>query len=164
LENEQRGIEGDRAYPHPIHQNAIPHCDTFQENGYTKEEMKLVNESRKILGEPNLRITATAVRIPTVGGHSESVNLSLQKEFELEEINGLLNQSPGIIVQDDLSRNLYPMPIYTHGRDEVFVGRIRRDESQQNGLNLWIVADNLRKGAATNAIQIAEYLLEQELT
>ncbi len=163
LEDEQNGIEGEKAYPHQIHRNALPHCDVFQENGYTKEEMKLVKESQKIMGDPNLKVTATAVRIPTVGGHSESVNLSLQKEFELEEIKSLLSQSPGIIVQDDVANNLYPMPLNVHGKDTVFVGRIRRDESQDNGLNLWIVADNLRKGAATNTIQIAEYLLANKL-
>lgn len=163
LEDEQNGIEGEKAYPHQIHRNALPHCDVFQENGYTKEEMKLVKESQKIMGEPNLKVTATAVRIPTVGGHSESVNLSLQKEFKLEDIKSLLGQSPGIIVQDDVANNLYPMPLNAHGRDEVFVGRIRRDESQENGLNLWIVADNLRKGAATNTVQIAEYLLKSDL-
>jgi len=163
LEDEQNGIEGEKAYPHQIHRNALPHCDVFQENGYTKEEMKLVKESQKIMGDPNLKVTATAVRIPTVGGHSESVNLSLQKEFELEEIKSLLSQSPGIIVQDDVANNLYPMPLNVHGKDAVFVGRIRRDESQDNGLNLWIVADNLRKGAATNTIQIAEYLLANKL-
>ncbi|MEQ8907862.1 MAG: aspartate-semialdehyde dehydrogenase [Vicingaceae bacterium] len=163
LEDEQNSIEGEKAYPHQIHRNALPHCDVFQENGYTKEEMKLVKESQKIMGEPDLKVTATAVRIPTMGGHSESVNLSLKKEFELEEIKSLLSQSPGVVVQDDVAHNLYPMPITSHGKDEVFVGRIRRDESQENGLNLWIVADNLRKGAATNAVQIAEYLVESKL-
>jgi aspartate-semialdehyde dehydrogenase len=163
LEDEQNGIEGEKAYPHQIHRNSLPHCDVFQENGYTKEEMKLVKESQKIMGEPNLKVTATAVRIPVVGGHSESVNLSLKKEFEVEEIKTLLSQSQGIEVQDDVANNIYPMPITSHGKDEVYVGRIRRDESQENGLNLWIVADNLRKGAATNTVQIAEYLVENKL-
>ena len=163
LEDEQNGVEGEKAYPHPIYKNAIPHCDVFLENDYTKEEMKLVKESRKIMGEPNLKVTATAVRIPVVGGHSESVNLSLNKTFEVEDIKSLLASSSGIKVVDDVANNRYPMPLDSQGRDEVFVGRIRRDESQENGINLWIVADNLRKGAATNTIQIAEYLVEKKL-
>jgi len=163
LENEQRGIEGEKAYAYQIHQNCIPQCDVFEENDYTKEEMKLVKESRKILGEPDLKITATAVRIPTVGGHSESVNLSFQKEFEVDDIKTLLSETEGIILQDSPADLLYPMPLYSKEKDEVFVGRIRRDESAPNSLNLWIVADNLRKGAATNALQIAEYLVDKQL-
>lgn len=163
LEDEQKGIEGEKAYPYPIHQNCIPQCDVFEENDYTKEEMKLVNESRKILGEPNLKVTATAVRIPTVGGHSESVNVSFNEEFDIEELKNLLSTSPGLVVQDSPNDQLYPMPLYSKEKDEVFVGRIRRDESAEKSLNLWVVADNLRKGAATNALQIAEYLLDKQL-
>ena len=157
LENEYQGIEGEKAYPHPIHRNALPHCDVFLENGYTKEEMKLVNETHKIL-DPNIRVTATAVRIPVVGGHSESVNLTLSEAPNLDEVRSILSETPGIVVQDDLNNNDYPMPLTAANKDEVFVGRIRKDESQENGLNLWIVADNLRKGAATNTVQIAEVL------
>ncbi len=163
LENEQNGIEGEKAYPYPIHQNCIPQCDVFEENDYTKEEMKLVNESRKILGEPNLKVTATAVRIPTVGGHSESVNVSFQNDFDIDELKDLLKETPGVVVQDSPNDLLYPMPLYSKEKDEVFVGRIRRDESAEKSLNLWVVADNLRKGAATNALQIAEYLLDKQL-
>jgi len=162
LENEYKGIEGENAYPHPIHRNALPHCDVFLDNLYTKEEMKLVNETHKIL-DPNIRVTATAVRIPVVGGHSESVNLTLSNPAELNEVRQLLSETPGIVVQDDLANNNYPMPLNAHGKDEVFVGRIRKDTSQDNGLNLWIVADNLRKGAATNTVQIAEYLVQAGL-
>ena len=143
------------AYNYQIHQNAIPHCDDFTENGYTKEEMKLSNETQKIL-DKNINVSATAVRIPVVGGHSESVNLELNNSFEISEIKELLSNSDGVIVKDNISNNEYPMPFFSKGKDEVFVGRIRRDFSIENGLNLWIVADNLRKGAATNAIQIAE--------
>ena len=157
LENEYQGIEGERAYPHPIHRNALPHCDVFLENGYTKEEMKLVNETHKIL-DPNIQVTATAVRIPVVGGHSESVNLTLSEAPDLDEVRSILSETPGIVVQDDLNNNDYPMPLSAANKDEVFVGRIRKDESQEKGLNLWIVADNLRKGAATNTVQIAEVL------
>jgi aspartate-semialdehyde dehydrogenase len=157
LENEYQGIEGEQAYPHPIHRNALPHCDVFLENGYTKEEMKLVNETHKIL-DPNIQVTATAVRIPVVGGHSESVNLTLREAADLDEVRSILSETPGIVVQDHLQDNLYPMPLTAANKDEVFVGRIRKDESQENGLNLWIVADNLRKGAATNTVQIAELL------
>ncbi|MGB0260066.1 MAG: aspartate-semialdehyde dehydrogenase [Flavobacteriaceae bacterium] len=157
LENEYQGIEGEKAYPHPIHRNALPHCDVFLENGYTKEEMKLVNETHKIL-DPNIRVTATAVRIPVVGGHSESVNLTLSEAPNLDEVRSILSETPGIVVQDDLNNNDYPMPLTAANKDEVFVGRIRKDESQEKGLNLWIVADNLRKGAATNTVQIAEVL------
>ena len=163
LENEQKGIEGERAYPYQIHQNCIPQCDVFLENDYTKEEMKLVKESQKILDEPNLKVTATAVRIPVIGGHSEAVNLTLGKEFSVKDIKELLSETPGIILQDNPAKNEYPMPFYNKDKDAVFVGRIRRDESAENSLNLWIVSDNLRKGAATNAIQIAEYLIEEKL-
>ncbi|MGD1845252.1 MAG: aspartate-semialdehyde dehydrogenase [Salibacteraceae bacterium] len=162
LENERKGVEGEAAYPHPIDKNCLPHCDVFFENGYTREELKLVNESRKILGIPDLRLTATAVRVPVVGGHSEAVNLEFEKDFDVEEVRHLLAKTPGILVVDDPASNTYPMPRTAHGRDEVFVGRIRRDESQANSLNLWIVSDNLRKGAATNAVQIAEFLLVQQ--
>lgn len=163
LENEEAGIQGEMAYPHPIGRNALPHCDVFLENGYTKEEMKLVNESQKILRDDHFSVTATAVRIPTNGGHSESVNIEFENDFEVSEVRNLLNNAPGVIVQDDLDNNVYPMPLTAHHKDEVFVGRIRRDESQKNSLNLWIVADNLRKGAATNTVQIAEYLVEHHL-
>ena len=160
LENEYQGVDGEKAYPHPIHRNALPHCDVFMENGYTKEEMKLVNETHKIL-DPNIKVTATAVRIPVVGGHSESVNLTLSQAADLDEVRELLNNTPGVVVIDDLDNNGYPMPLDAEGKDDVFVGRIRKDESQEEGLNLWIVADNLRKGAATNTVQIAEYLIQQ---
>lgn len=161
LENEELGIEtGSMVYPHQIHRNCLPHCDVFLENGYTKEEMKLVNESRKILNYPNLRVTATAVRVPTHGGHSEAVNVSFKKTASVSEIKEVLRVAPGIIVQDDVSQNLYPMPIYAFEKDEVFVGRIRQDESAENTFNLWVVSDNLRKGAATNAVQILEALQE----
>ena len=163
LENEYRGEKGDMAYPYPIHRNALPHCDVFMDNGYTKEEMKLVNETHKILDDPSIGITATAIRIPVLGGHSESINVELRKDFELEAIRELLNESPGVVVQDNPETNSYPMPIYVAGKNEVFVGRIRKDESQNKTLNLWVVADNLRKGAATNTIQIAEYLLKENL-
>ncbi len=160
LENEYQGVDGEKAYPHPIHRNALPHCDIFMENGYTKEEMKLVHETHKIL-DPNIKVTATAVRIPVVGGHSESVNLTLSQAADLDEVRELLNNTPGVVVIDDLDNNGYPMPLDAEGKDDVFVGRIRKDESQEKGLNLWIVADNLRKGAATNTVQIAEYLIQQ---
>jgi len=159
LENEYEGKKGEMAYPYPIHRNALPHCDVFQDNGYTKEEMKLVNETHKILGDDTIGITATAIRIPVVGGHSESVNVQLKGESSVAEIQRLLSEADGVIVQDNPETNTYPMPLYAHGKDEVFVGRIRQDFSQDNTFNLWIVADNLRKGAATNAIQIAEYLI-----
>jgi aspartate-semialdehyde dehydrogenase len=158
LENELAGIKGEMAYPYPIHKNALPHCDVFEENGYTKEEMKLVRETQKILEDKTIAITATAVRIPTSGGHSEAVNVEFKTDFEINEVRALLSKTPGIILQDNPDINLYPMPIYAHGKDDVFVGRIRRDNSQPNTLNMWIVSDNLRKGAATNAVQIAEYL------
>ena len=162
LQDEATGVEGEKVYPHPIHMNALPHCDVFEENGYTKEEMKLVRETQKILDDRSIAITATAVRIPTSGGHSESVNIEFENEFELDDIRTILSQTAGVVVQDIPEDNLYPMPISAHGKDEVFVGRIRRDESRPNCLNLWIVSDNLRKGAATNAVQIAEYLLTQK--
>ncbi|MCG5643949.1 MAG: aspartate-semialdehyde dehydrogenase [Flavobacteriaceae bacterium] len=163
MENETKGIVGEMAYHYPIHRNAIPHCDVFLENGYTKEEMKLANEPKKILGDDSFNITATAVRIPTAGGHSEAVNVSFENDFELAEVRRILSETEGIVVQDNTDTNTYPMPAYAHDKDEVFVGRIRRDESAANTLNLWIVADNLRKGAATNAVQIAEYLVAQKL-
>ena len=163
LENEYKSEKGEMAYPYPIHRNALPHCDVFMENGYTKEEMKLVNETRKILNDDSIGITATAIRIPVVGGHSESINVELKNDFELEEVRNLLSKSAGLVVQDNPATNTYPMPLYAEGKNEVFVGRIRRDESQRKTLNLWVVADNLRKGAATNTIQIAEYLLEEGL-
>jgi aspartate-semialdehyde dehydrogenase len=158
FENERAGIDGEMAYPHPIDKNCLPHCDVFEDNAYTKEEMKLINETRKILCDDSIRITATAVRVPVVGGHSESVNIEFEKDFDLDELKDLLAKSDGIILQDEPDKNIYPMPRFAHEKDEVFVGRIRRDFSNPNSLNMWIVADNLRKGAATNAIQIAEYL------
>jgi len=163
LENEIAGVKGEMAYPYPIHKNALPHCDVFEENGYTKEEMKLVRETQKILNDKTIAVTATAVRIPTAGGHSESVNIEFQKDFDLAEIRSILNATDGVTVQDNTDVNTYPMPIYAHGKDDVFVGRIRRDGSQPNSLNMWVVSDNLRKGAATNAIQIAEYLIGNDL-
>lgn len=163
MENERAGVLGEMAYPHPIDRNCLPHCDVFLENGYTKEEMKLVNETRKILNDYNINITATAVRIPTVGGHSESVNLEFEKEFRIEDVRQILSDMPGVTVMDDPAANVYPTALQAHEKDEVFVGRIRRDESKERSLNLWVVADNLRKGAATNAIQIAEYMLDQGL-
>ena len=163
LENELAGIKGEMAYPYPIHQNALPHCDVFEDNGYTKEEMKLVRETQKILDDKTIAVTATAVRIPTSGGHSEAVNVEFHQDFDVTEVRELLNNTSGVTVQDNIDVNTYPMPIYAHGKDDVFVGRIRRDGSQPNTLNLWIVSDNLRKGAATNTIQIAEYLVANSL-
>ena len=163
LENEYAGIQDEMAYKYPIHRNAIPQCDVFEENGYTKEEMKLVRETQKILNDKTIAVTATAIRIPVVGGHSEAVNIQFENDFDLSEIRQILHQTPGVTVQDNLDTFTYPMPIYAQGKDDVFVGRIRRDESQPNSLNLWIVADNLRKGAATNTIQIAEYLVANNL-
>lgn len=163
LENEMAGIKGEMAYPYPIHKNVIPHCDVFEENGYTKEEMKLVRETQKILDDRSIAVTATAVRVPTQGGHSESVNIEFEKDFDLTAVRQLLSKTTGVKVQDNTDVNTYPMPIYANGKDDVFVGRIRRDGSQPNTLNLWIVSDNLRKGAATNTIQIAEYLLSKKL-
>jgi len=163
LENEIAGIKGEMAYPYPISRNALPHCDVFLENGYTKEEMKLAREPQKILDDRTFSISATAVRIPTAGGHSESVNIEFLNDFELNEVRRILNETPGVTVQDNPDTNTYPMPLYAHDKDEVFVGRIRRDETQRNTLNMWIVSDNLRKGAATNAVQIAEYLVANNL-
>jgi aspartate-semialdehyde dehydrogenase len=163
LMNERSGTEGPRVYPHPIDFNALPHIDVFQDNGYTREEMKMVNETRKILGDNSIGVTATTVRIPTIGGHSEAVNVEFEKEFDLNEVRQILEETSGVVVQDDVKNNVYPMPIHSHGRDEVFVGRLRRDESQPRTLNMWIVADNLRKGAATNAVQIAEFMRERSL-
>lgn len=163
MENEAAGIEGEMAYPYQIHRNALPHCDVFLESGYTKEEMKLMTEPKKILSDDSFDLTATAVRIPTAGGHSEAVNITFNNDFDLAEVRQILNETPGVIVSDDVANNVYPMPIHAHDKDEVFVGRIRRDVSMPNTLNLWIVADNLRKGAATNAIQIAEYIVAHQL-
>jgi len=160
LEGEILGIETEKAYPYKIYKNAIPHCDTFEANGYTKEEMKLINETKKILSNNSLLITATAVRIPVVGGHSESVNIEFNNSFEISNILKVLKKTNGVTVQDDISQNLYPMPLSSHGKNDVFVGRIRRDNSKKNALNLWIVSDNLRKGAALNAIQIAEKVVK----
>lgn len=163
LENEYKGENGEMAYKYQIHQNAIPHCDTFLDNGYTKEEMKLTNETMKILNDASIKVSATAVRIPVVGGHSEAVNIEFENEFDLQKVRAILHETPGVVVQDNLDTFTYPMPLYAQHKDEVFVGRIRRDESQPKSINLWIVADNLRKGAATNTIQIAEYLLANQL-
>ncbi|WP_299216928.1 aspartate-semialdehyde dehydrogenase [uncultured Dokdonia sp.] len=163
LENEYTGQKGEMAYLYPIHRNAIPACDVFQENGYTKEELKLVNETQKILDDRTIAVTATAVRIPVVGGHSESVNIEFHTEYDLSEIRKILSEADGVTVQDNPDTNTYPMPIYAEGKDDVFVGRIRRDHSQENSLNMWIVSDNLRKGAATNAVQIGEYLVANGL-
>jgi len=163
LENEYAGVQGEMAYKYQIHRNAIPQCDSFEDNGYTKEEMKLVKETKKILSDNSIAVTATAVRVPIVGGHSEAVNIEFEKEFELSEIRSILQKTDGVVVQDNLDAFSYPMPLFAQGKDDVFVGRIRRDESQANSLNMWIVADNLRKGAATNTIQIAEYLVAHNL-
>lgn len=163
LENESAGKKGPMAYPYPIHQNALPHCDVFEDNGYTKEEMKLVRETQKILNDRSIAVTATAVRIPVVGGHSESINVEFKKDFTESEVRRLLADTDGVTVQDNVNVNVYPMPLMAHGKDDVFVGRIRRDHSQENTLNMWIVADNLRKGAATNAVQIAEYLISSDM-
>ena len=163
---ESKGFEpapDEMAYFYPIFQNCIPHCDVFLDNDYTKEEMKLVHETRKILDAPEIRITSTAVRVPVLGGHSESVNVELERPFEIKDIRKLLEEMPGVVVTDDANAKEYPMPLHAHNRDEVFVGRLRRDDSVENGLNMWIVSDNLRKGAATNAVQIAEYLAEHNL-
>lgn len=161
--NERSGVKGPTVYPHPIDMNALPHIDSFLDNGYTKEEMKMVNETQKIMGDKTIGVTSTTVRIPSVGGHSEAVNVEFKDDFNLSEVRSILASTPGVIVQDDPKNNIYPMPINSKGRDEVFVGRLRRDESQPNTLNMWIVADNLRKGAATNAVQIAEFMLEKSL-
>jgi aspartate-semialdehyde dehydrogenase len=163
LENEIAGIEGEMAYPYPIGRNALPHCDVFLENGYTKEEMKLAREPQKIFNDKSFSVTATAVRIPTSGGHSESVNVEFENDFTLADVRQILSDTSGVVVQDNTATNTYPMPIFAHDKDDVFVGRLRRDETQPNTLNMWIVADNLRKGAATNAIQIGEYLIANNL-
>ena len=163
LENEIAGIKGEMAYPYPIGRNALPHCDVFEDNGYTKEEMKLAREPQKIFNDKSFSVTATAVRIPTSGGHSESVNVEFENDFTLAEVRQLLSETPGVVLQDNPATNLYPMPIFAHDKDDVFVGRLRRDETQPNTLNMWIVADNLRKGAATNAIQIGEALIKRGL-
>lgn len=163
LENEYAGNKGEMAYKYQIHRNAIPQCDVFEDNGYTKEEMKLVRETQKILSDKTIAVTATAVRVPIVGGHSEAVNVEFSNDFDVNDVRKILHETPGIVVQDNTDTFTYPMPLYAQGKDDVFVGRIRRDESQPNTLNMWIVADNLRKGAATNTIQIAEYLVANNL-
>ncbi len=163
LFGEREGKQVDRVYPHPIDLNILPHIDSFLDTGYTKEEMKMVNETCKILRDDSIRVTATTVRVPTIGGHSESVNVELAEDFTLEEVRRLLSETPGVVVQDDPQNNVYPMPLNAHEKDEVFVGRLRRDFTQPNTLNMWVVADNLRKGAATNAVQIAEYLVQHGL-
>jgi aspartate-semialdehyde dehydrogenase len=163
LNNERAGTKGEMAYKYPIDLNVIPQIDVFTENGYTKEEMKMVNETKKIMGDNNIAVTATTVRIPVMGGHSESVNIEFENEFDLKDVFEMMKKTPGVILQDDPANQIYPMPMNAHNKDEVFVGRIRRDESQPKTLNLWVVADNLRKGAATNAVQIAEYLMKNKL-
>jgi len=163
LENEYANIDGEMAYKYPIHRNAIPQCDSFEENGYTKEEMKLVRETQKILNDKTIAVTATAIRVPIVGGHSEAVNVEFSNDFDINEVRSILAATDGVIVQDNTAEFSYPMPLFAQGKDDVFVGRIRRDESQPNSMNMWIVADNLRKGAATNTIQIAEYLVANNL-
>ncbi|WP_333878862.1 aspartate-semialdehyde dehydrogenase [Flavobacterium sp.] len=163
LENEYAGVQGEMAYKYQIHRNAIPQCDVFEDNDYTKEEMKLVRETKKIMGDNSIAVTATAVRIPVVGGHSETVNIEFNNDFDIAELRKTLHHTNGVVVQDNTDTYTYPMPLYAEGKDEVFVGRIRRDESQPNTVNMWIVADNLRKGAATNTIQIAEYLVAHKL-
>jgi aspartate-semialdehyde dehydrogenase len=162
LMNERKGIEGEMAYKYPIDLNAIPHIDVFLDNGYTKEEMKLTNETKKIMGDDSILVTATCVRIPTIGGHSESVNIEFENDFDVEEVKSLLSISPGLKLKDDVANFIYPMPLTAHDKDDTFVGRIRRDETQANTMNCWVVSDNLRKGAATNALQIAEYLVEKK--
>ncbi len=163
LMNERKGIQGEMAYPYPIDLNVIPQIDAFLDNGYTKEEMKMIKETQKIMGDDSIKVTATTVRIPVMGGHSESVNIEFEKDFDLAEVRRLLEAQEGVLVVDDPASLKYPMPKDAHNRDEIFVGRIRRDESQANSLNMWIVSDNLRKGAATNAVQIAEYLIAHQL-
>jgi aspartate-semialdehyde dehydrogenase len=160
LMNERKGIEGERAYPYTIDLNLLPHIDVFLDNGYTKEEMKMVNETKKIMGDDSIRVTATTVRVPVIGGHSESVNIEFEDEFDLADVRSVLENAPGVVVVDDVANLKYPTPLHAHDKDEVFVGRIRRDETQPKTLNMWIVSDNLRKGAATNAVQIAEYMVE----
>ena len=163
LNNERAGKEGDKVYPHPIDLNVLPHIDVFLDNGYTKEEMKMVNETKKIFSDDSIQVTATTVRLPVMGGHSESVNVEFENDFNLDDVKELLANAEGVILQDDVENNVYPMPLNAHKKDEVFVGRLRRDESQANTLNMWVVADNLRKGAATNAVQIAEYMVANNL-
>lgn len=163
LMNERKGESGDMAYKYQIDLNVIPQIDVFTDNGYTKEELKMVNETKKIMGDDSIRVTATTVRIPVMGGHSESVNVEFEKEFELKDVFDILKNTKGVVLQDDIANQIYPMPKNAHNKDEVFVGRVRRDETQPKTLNLWIVSDNLRKGAATNAVQIAEYLVEKKL-
>jgi len=163
LESETIGKESEKAYPYKIYKNAIPHCDIFEKNGYTKEEMKLVNETKKILSDDSISITATAVRIPVMGGHSEAVNVEFSNPFEVSDVLKILKNTSGVTIQDDVKQSLYPMPLTSQGKDDVFVGRIRRDYSKENALNLWVVSDNLRKGAALNAVQIAEYLIAENL-
>ncbi len=161
LTNERKGKPGAMAYPYQIDLNVLPHIDSFLENGYTKEEMKMVNETKKIMGDDSIRVTATTVRVPVMGGHSEAVNVEFEKDFDLKNVREILENAPGVVVVDDVANLKYPMPLDAHDKDEVFVGRLRRDESQPNTLNMWVVSDNLRKGAATNAVQIAEYLVEK---
>ena len=163
MQNERKEVDGPKVYPHQIDLNALPHIDVFFDNGYTKEEMKMVNETKKILNDESIQLTATCVRIPTIGGHAEAVNVEFHKDFDLNELKSILDKTDGVVVEDDPQNNVYPMPITAHGKDDVFVGRIRRDDTQPNTVNLWIVADNLRKGAATNAVQIAEYMMEHSL-
>jgi aspartate-semialdehyde dehydrogenase len=163
LMNERKGVDGPMAYPYKIDFNVLPQVDIFLDNGYTKEEMKMVNETKKIFSDPDIQVTATTVRVPVVGGHSEAVNVEFHSDYELMKVKELISETPGVVLMDDPSRLIYPMPILSHGKDEVFVGRIRRDDTQPNTLNMWIVADNLRKGAATNAIQIAEYMISHSL-
>ena len=163
LNNERVGVSGEMVYKYKIDMNAIPQIDVFMDNGYTKEEMKLVNETKKIMGDDNIRVTATTVRIPVMGGHSESVNIEFENEFEIKDIFKLMQNSAGVTLQDDVANQIYPMPMHAHNTDDVYVGRIRRDETQPKTLNMWVVSDNLRKGAATNAVQIAEYLVEKKL-
>ncbi|BDD02977.1 aspartate-semialdehyde dehydrogenase [Aureibacter tunicatorum] len=163
LTNERNGVEGEMAYPHKIDMNVLPHIDVFMDNGYTKEEMKMTNETMKILEDDQVKVTATTVRLPVVGGHAEAINAEFKNDFDVAEVRSILEGTEGIIIEDDPANNVYPMPINAHNKNEVFVGRIRRDESQANTLNMWVVADNLRKGAATNAVQIAEYLVKNEL-
>jgi aspartate-semialdehyde dehydrogenase len=162
LMNERKGIQGEMAYKYPIDLNAIPHIDVFLENGYTKEEMKMTNETKKIMGDDSILLTATCVRIPTIGGHSESVNIEFEHDFDLNDVRNILSNAPGIVLQDDTNNFIYPMPLHAHDKDETFVGRLRRDETQAKTLNCWIVSDNLRKGAATNAVQIAEELMKKK--
>ena len=163
LMNERKGIEGEKAYAYPIDLNLLPHIDVFLDNGYTKEEMKMVHETKKIMGDDSIRVTATTVRVPVIGGHSESVNVEFENEYDLDELRAVLEKAPGVIVIDDVANLKYPMPLHAHDKDEVFVGRMRRDETQPKTLNMWIVSDNLRKGAATNAVQIAEYMIAKGL-